>query len=56
MPESSSCRVRFAELLRDGVVITFTDGKSALFSADFLHASLPQAQELSENDEDELNN
>lgn len=53
MPDSSHCRVRFVELFKDGIVVTFTDGKSALFSAEFLHSSLSQAQELTENDEEE---
>jgi hypothetical protein len=56
MPDSSSYGVRFVELLRgDGVVITFSDGKSALFSADFLRASLSHAQELSESEEEDSN-
>jgi hypothetical protein len=40
--------VRSAELFRDGVIVTFSDGRCALFSADFLHASLSQAQELTD--------
>jgi hypothetical protein len=55
MPDSPNCVVRFVELLRDGVVITFSDGKSALFSADFLRASLPHAQELSDSEEEDTN-
>jgi hypothetical protein len=53
MPGSSPCRVRFVEMVREGLIITFGDGKCALFSADLLYASLPQAQELHENDEDD---
>jgi hypothetical protein len=34
-------------------MITFSDGKCALFSADLLYASLPQAQQLHENDEED---
>lgn len=56
MPEFLPCRVRFAELVREGVIITFSDGKCALFSDDLLYALLSQAQELHENDEDETNN
>lgn len=56
MPDSSNCRVRFVELFKNGIVVTFADGKSALFSADFLYASLSEAQELTEDDEEELGN
>jgi hypothetical protein len=45
-------RVRSAELFRDGVIVTFSDGKSALFSSDFLHASLAQAQDLTDQGTD----
>jgi hypothetical protein len=55
MPDPSNCVVRFAEVLRDGVVITFSDGKSALFSGDFLRSSLSHAQELSESEEEDTN-
>jgi hypothetical protein len=48
--EPSPFRVHSAELFRDGVIVTFADGKSALFSADFLRASLPQAQDLTDQD------
>ena len=53
MAAPTSCRVEFAELLHGGVVITFSDGKSALFSADLLYASLPKAQELPEDDDED---
>jgi hypothetical protein len=56
MPDSSPCQVRFVEQVREGVIITFSDGKCALFSADLLYASLSQAQELHDNDEEEANN
>lgn len=45
-------RLRSAELFRGGVIVTFADGRSALFSADFLRASLGQAQELTDQDAD----
>lgn len=45
-------RVCSAELFRDGVIVTFTDGNSALFSADLLHASLSQAQDLTHQTDD----
>jgi hypothetical protein len=53
MPGSSPCRVRFVELVREGLIITFSDGKCALFSADLIYASLSQAKELHENDEED---
>jgi hypothetical protein len=53
MADSPTNRVRSAELFRDGIIITFVDGRSALFSADLLYTTLSQAQELSENDEEE---
>jgi hypothetical protein len=56
MAESYHRRVCSAELFRNGIIITFADGKSALFSADFLYASLPQAQELIDQDDDEPDN
>ena len=54
MAESSTHRVCSVELFRNGIIITFADGRSALFSADVLYASLPQAEELNENGEEEL--
>jgi hypothetical protein len=53
MPGSSPCQVRFVELVREGLIITFGDGKCALFSADLLYASLSQAQEVHENEEED---
>jgi hypothetical protein len=53
MAESSTYCVRSAELFRNGIIITFADGKCALFSADLLYAALSQAQELTDQEEDE---
>jgi hypothetical protein len=53
MVESSRHRVCSVEPFRNGIIITFADGRSALFSADLLYASLPQAEELTENSEEE---
>jgi hypothetical protein len=53
MAEPAPRRVRSAELFRDGIIITFTDGRSALFSAELLYGSLAQAQELRENEDEE---
>jgi hypothetical protein len=46
--QHSPFRVRSAELFRDGVIVTFADGKCALFSANLLYASLSQAQDLTD--------
>lgn len=54
--DESSHHVCAAELFRNGIIITFADGKSALFPADLLYASLSQAQELNENEEEEEEN
>ena len=39
-----------AEKFARGVVITFDDGKSALYSASLLHAIFPQADELKQTE------
>jgi hypothetical protein len=53
MPDFSTCRVRSAEVFRNGILVTFADGKCALFPADFLYSSLPEAEELSDSDDDQ---
>jgi len=42
-------QILFAEVLLNGMVITFVDGTCALYSAELLHHILPQAVVL--NDE-----
>jgi hypothetical protein len=42
--------VTCVDRFRAGVVITFEDGKSALYSSDLLHGTFPQAEELKETD------
>jgi hypothetical protein len=42
-----------AELLREGVAITFSDGKAALYSVELLYSFLAQAQELTLDDEED---
>ena len=42
-----------AERVRDGIIITFDDGKTAFYSATLLRSTLPQAKELKESDFDE---
>jgi hypothetical protein len=53
MAELPPHRVRSAELFRNGIIVTFTDGRSALFPAELLYASLAEAQELGENEDEE---
>jgi len=48
MESATHSRVKYAEIVSRGIVITFADGKCALFPADLLYATLPQAQELLE--------
>jgi hypothetical protein len=48
MESAPHSRVKYAEIVSRGIVITFADGKCALFPADLLYATLPQAQELLE--------
>jgi hypothetical protein len=48
METGSQSRVRYAEIVGRGLIITFTDGKCALFPADLLYSTLPQAEELLE--------
>jgi len=45
-------RVAFAERLDGGVVVTFEDGRTALYSAALLHDFLSQAQEILDEPED----
>jgi len=46
---------RIIEALRmlDGILITFEDGKCALYTADFLYAMFPNADELMQDMIDE---
>ena len=53
METDSPTRVKYAELVGRGVIITFADGKCALFPAGLLYSTLPQAQELREVDDGE---
>jgi hypothetical protein len=53
METGSQSRVKYAELVGRGLIITFADGKCALFPADLLYSTLPQAEELNELDDAE---
>jgi hypothetical protein len=45
-------RVIEAQRLSGGVIITFDDGKCAVFSAALLHATFSQAKEIKESELD----
>jgi len=45
--------VKYVERVSGGVIITFADGKCALFKDDLLYATLSQAQELNDLDDGE---
>jgi len=53
MESGAQPRVKYAELVARGLIITFADGKCALFPADLLYATMPQAQELREAEDDD---
>jgi len=55
MKTHTTPRIISAERLSDGVVVAFDDGKCALFSASLLHATIPQAEDLTDlpNPDDE---
>jgi hypothetical protein len=46
----SKVRVTAIDRLSGDAVISFQDNRTAVFSASFLYASLPQAQELFESE------
>jgi hypothetical protein len=46
-------RVTHAERLNDGVIITFEDGKCAIYSTSLLYATLTQAETIASELEDE---
>jgi hypothetical protein len=48
MDNDPRSRVKYAEIVGGGIIITFEDGKSALFSNDLLYLALPQAKRLPE--------
>jgi hypothetical protein len=48
----TAIRVVSLDRLRQGLVIRFDDGVSALFTATFLHSALPHAQKFEEMESD----
>jgi hypothetical protein len=51
METSPTPRIIYAEWLMDGVVVTFSDGNSAIYSAALLYASFPEAKRISNEEE-----
>ena len=51
--DTSIPRILYADRLNGGVIITFDDGKCAVYSAALLHATLPQAEQVFEPDPEE---
>jgi hypothetical protein len=50
MKTASQPRILSAERLGDGVIITFNDGKSAIYPGSLLYTILSQAVEVKESD------
>jgi hypothetical protein len=48
METRSQPRIVSAERLADGVVVTFDDGRCAVYSVSLLYTTLPQAEEVPE--------
>jgi hypothetical protein len=53
MEAAADCVVVYAERVGGDVIIEFNDGKSALYSASFLHSMLTQATEMDASDSEE---
>jgi hypothetical protein len=54
MENHSDPRIVGADRLAGGVVITFDDGKAALYPASLLYATLPQAQQIADDELDSI--
>jgi hypothetical protein len=50
--DKATPRIIEALRMKDGVIITFSDGKCALYSATLLHSMLPNADELIQDTND----
>jgi hypothetical protein len=46
-------RVESVDRLNGGIIVTFDDGKSAVYSGSLLRATFGQAQDITELEEDE---
>ena len=52
MDTHSDPRILSTEKYENAVLVTFEDGQCALYSASLLHATLPQAEQLAQQDKD----
>jgi hypothetical protein len=52
MENGPRSRVKYAEIVGGGIIITFENGKCALFPDDLLYSTLPQAKVLPEPPDD----
>ena len=52
MESDSSPRVIDAKRFRNGVIVTFEDGRAALYSAALLYSRLPEAEEVVDSDDE----
>lgn len=52
MDTQTDSRIISADRTSNGIIVTFEDGKCALYSTTLLHAMFSQAQELLDSDED----
>jgi hypothetical protein len=50
MTATEPVEILFAEIMRNGMLITFADGTCALYSASLLHSVLPKAVKLSKEE------
>ncbi len=46
-------RIVYAERMADSIIVGFDDGRCALYSAALLHATLSQAEEVTEREDEE---
>jgi hypothetical protein len=53
MEPHTAPRIVSSDRLDDGILVSFDDGKSAVFSAALLYANLSQAEEVSESEADD---
>jgi hypothetical protein len=53
MDSHPDTRVISCDRMDNGVVVSFGDGKTALYSADFLYSTLPQARTMPSDSEDD---
>jgi hypothetical protein len=53
MKANSNARILHAERCREGVIVTFADGRTALYSSNLLYSIISNAQEVLDVEEEE---